>query len=244
MATSTDLLKKIAESIEFEKTPQNQQTIDHLLIEIDRLRENRPSIVLAKGKTRRSVQTIQKVIKYSFEVFLEEGHAGLTLRKVADRAGIAVGNLTYHFPSKRILLNTIVSEKTAEYLDDHAAQIRKDRDDPLKALLNIVGYHVRRAVNDTDLFYQLWGYAGSSDDARIALHLHYSAFGAIIYLLMYLSNPNLSNNEIRRYTWQIGGLIEGYKIFMGIAQNAEAHHAINAAEEDVRRLTKLIIMGE
>jgi AcrR family transcriptional regulator len=53
---------------------------------------------------------------------LEHGNAGVTMRKVAEKAGISLGNVTYHFPTKRHLLLSLIGGLTVEY-EDHFNKI-------------------------------------------------------------------------------------------------------------------------
>src|SRR5678816_1519794 len=49
------------------------------------------------------------------EVLVRQGYKQLTTRRVAELAGMTVGNLTYHFPSKRELLRALIQRLVAEY---------------------------------------------------------------------------------------------------------------------------------
>ena len=48
-------------------------------------------------------------------VLLRDGYERFTTRKVAAKAGMTVGNLTYHFPSKRQLLGSLIELLLGEY---------------------------------------------------------------------------------------------------------------------------------
>jgi len=43
-------------------------------------------------------------------VLIEDGYGGFSMRKVADKAGISVGNLTYHFPTRAGLIHAAVRQ--------------------------------------------------------------------------------------------------------------------------------------
>ena len=51
------------------------------------------------------VENIKEIIaEASRELFNSEGYQKVTMRQIADRCGISVGNLTYHYPRKEDLL--------------------------------------------------------------------------------------------------------------------------------------------
>ena len=51
------------------------------------------------------VENIKQIIaEASRELFNANGYQKVTMRRIADRCGISVGNLTYHYPHKEDLL--------------------------------------------------------------------------------------------------------------------------------------------
>lgn len=203
------------------------------------IRENRPTASLAVGKTDKTGETIRKIIDAAREIFTREGHGGLSLRKVAEDAGIAVGNLTYHFPTKRSLLNAILCEALADYIDEHLKQFETSRDTPFDILLNIVEFYVRNARQSHRFFYQMWGYAGCDEQAKDMVRTLYRPIGRFIYYIVRASNPKLKDAEIRQAVLQIFSLEEGYKLFIGMGPDDDT--ALSTAEQDIRWLTERIV---
>ena len=194
---------------------------------------------MCNGKTDKTRNTIERILTAATSVFIEHGHAGLSLRKVADEADIAVGNLTYHFPTKYALIDSIMREALADYVEAHLEQFEMGRDEPLDILLNVVEFYVSNARNSHRLFYQLWGFAGSSEEARTLVRDLYRPIGRFIYYLVRAANSELNDTEIRQAVLQIFALEEGYKLFIGMEPNDVG--AIQTAEADIRALTLKII---
>ena len=92
---------------------EKNKAIDAIRGHLTALRESRPSLVLANGRPQKIRAKIEAIVASSREIFIQEGHAGLSLRRVADHAGIAVGNLNYYFPTKRSLLDAMLRETLA-----------------------------------------------------------------------------------------------------------------------------------
>ncbi len=220
-----------------EKRPDSGLIIAHL----EELRSNRPSIVLANGKTAKAGETIRKIIAASREVFTELGHAGLTQRDVADAAGIAVGNLTYHFPTKRSLLEAMLYETLSDYVEEHLHLYAANRDKPLLVLLDVMEAYVRNARHSHRFFFHMWGYAACDEEANATVRYFYRANGRFIYFLVRAANPKLDHIQVRRATLQISSLEEGYKLFIGVV--ADDNTAIAAAEHDIRILIEKIVMN-
>ncbi|MHB1929074.1 MAG: TetR/AcrR family transcriptional regulator [Acidimicrobiales bacterium] len=55
-------------------------------------------------------QTRRRILDAALAVIGEHGVGGLTNRRVARRAGVALGSLTYHFPSQRDILREALTD--------------------------------------------------------------------------------------------------------------------------------------
>lgn len=210
-----------------------------IITHLDDLSGERPSARLTEGKTDRTKQTIKKILTAARDIFTRDGHAGLSLRKVADHAGIAVGNLTYHFATKNELLDAMLREALADFVEAHLEQFQPDKDAPIDILLNVVEFYVRDARTNYGFFFQLWGFAGSNDEARAKVRELYLPIGRFIFYLVRAANPKLSEDEIRQAVLQIFSLEEGYKLFIGMGPDNAS--AIRSAEQDIRSLTRRIV---
>ncbi|PQA87529.1 TetR/AcrR family transcriptional regulator [Hyphococcus luteus] len=218
---------------------ETEKALAAILTHLSELQRARPTVQICDGKTGRTKTTIDKILKAANLVFTRNGHGGLSLRKVAEEAGIAVGNLTYHFPTKHALLDAMMREALADYVEAHLAQFQADEDEPLDILLNVVEFYVRNARESHQFFYQLWGFAGSSEEAREMVRGLYRPIGRFVYYLVRAANPKLTDSEVRQAVLQIFSLEEGYKLFIGMGPDTAP--AIQNAENDIRDLTLRII---
>lgn len=231
----------VIESQETAPADRNK-AISSIVSDLNNIRDNRPTASLSAGKADKTSDTIKKIITAARDIFTHEGHGGLSLRKVADEAGIAVGNLTYHFPTKRSLLNAILCEALADYIDDHLKQFETGRDTPFEILLNVVEFYVRNARESHRFFYQMWGYAGCDEQAKDMVRTLYRPIGRFVYYLVRSANPKLNDVQIRQAVLQIFSLEEGYKLFIGMGPEDDT--ALSTAEQDIRTLTERIVFPE
>ncbi len=88
---------------------------------VERARRGLTSAIPAAARSARSVETRQSILEASERVLERVGYAAFTSRKVAEEAGIAIGNLTYHFPSKAALTEALIEHVLAGYVDRIAA---------------------------------------------------------------------------------------------------------------------------
>ncbi len=190
-------------------------------------------------KPERGTQTIERILEAAHCVFVNEGHASLSLRKVAQEAGIAVGNLTYHFPSKQDLIEAMLQRTLASYVDLHLTHHQSADVPEIEVLLNVVEFYVRNARENYKFFYQLWGYAGISEEARATVRNLYRPIGRFVYHLVRAANPALDDMQIRRAVAQISSIEEGFKLFIGLGP--DDLEELKWAEADTRALVRRIV---
>ncbi len=61
---------------------------------------------LSKGE-----RTRQAVLEAAYELFLEQGYAATSMRQIAERAGLALGGIYNHFPSKEAIFSEIILDR-------------------------------------------------------------------------------------------------------------------------------------
>lgn len=71
------------------------------------------------------MKTKQKILNAALTVLMEGGFKALTQTRVADKAGLSQGHLTYHFPTRSQLLTAVVDE-TKTRMEKELATIPKD----------------------------------------------------------------------------------------------------------------------
>ncbi len=203
------------------------------------LSRQRPSLKYAGAHSAKGARTIHAILKAAEDVFTEYGHAGLSLRQVAARSGVTVGNLNYYFPSKRALLDAMLRESLADYVDAHIEQVSGDDVSPMEALQRVVAFYMRTARERHRLYFQIWGFAASDEDAKELVAELYRSVGRFIRALIAAANPDLSDEEARRAVITIFSLEEGMKLFIGLSP--EGDPTLEYAEEEVQRLTLQIV---
>lgn len=216
-----------------------RQAIQSIEDYLQEMRASRPSVRLAADRSAKGALTLKGILDSARRIFIREGHAGLTMRMVAEEAGVVVGNISYYFPSKRALLEAMLREELADYVEEHIRQFEADRDSPLEILLNVVTFYVANGRASHRFFFQMWGYAASDENAKAVVAELYRPIGRFVYYMVKAARPDLSNERIRQVVLQIFSLEEGVKLFIGMGPDEDA--ALRTAERDIRDLTQRII---
>ena len=74
-------------------------------------------------------ETRRQILDAATTVLRTDGHGGLSLRRVADEAGVGLGHIHYHFGSRRALVLSVLEDQNAKRLERQAAMY--DRELPL-----------------------------------------------------------------------------------------------------------------
>ncbi len=103
--------------------------------------------------------SFNQIVDTAESVLAQDGYHGLSTRKVADLCGISVGNLTYHFPNKMLLIEAVMTSVCDRY-DRNRAEIwlHKDNLNPQDYIGNLISWMIEDAVTQetSALFLELW----------------------------------------------------------------------------------------
>src|SRR6202158_6103447 len=109
-------------------------------------RLSRPKVPSMRADAQRNKKLIVQAAR---EVFATEGLAA-PIDEIAERAGVGIGTLYRHFPTKEALFEAIVTAKL-EYLLE-LARGRATATDPGNALFSFLGEFAQQASAKHDLF--------------------------------------------------------------------------------------------
>ena len=92
------------------------------------------------------------LIKAGVEILSNEGIEGLSLRKVAQHAGVSHNAPYFHFPDKQSLIAAISTEGFKQLYSELDAAISPHANDPKRQLQEGAWAYVQFAMNNTDTF--------------------------------------------------------------------------------------------
>ncbi len=158
-----------------------------------------------------------RVLKAARQTLIRDGYAQLSTRRVAARAGISVGNLTYHFPGKQSLMRALVQS----LVEDYGAQIERILTDVSnkgpERLEALVDWLVRDAASTPTmrLFRELWVMALHDKAAARAVDDFYDAAMARASELLKAARPELSGSERDKLILLCAMISEGSSVLFG-----------------------------
>ncbi len=182
-----------------------------------------------RGKAR-----MENILKAGQKILVTEGHAALSLRRIADELGISNGNVTYYFPNKDSLLRGLIEDLQATHDAQFERENRQFPDEPMGRYQSYVDYVIEDSKNPVTraFFYQLWALSTHNAVARELRGRVYKQFiGQVLGVLTPLTTHlDAAERHTRALTFVT--LIEGAHVTMEFG--SELVEDRQALEEAVR----------
>ena len=109
-------------------------------------------------RDRRGATTRNCILEHTVGVLVQSGHRGLTMRAVAESAGISLGNLTYHFATKQKLTEALIDHLLADYVSSLTRILQTGEARSLGDVKRLVEWHIRDSASreTSALFREIW----------------------------------------------------------------------------------------
>lgn len=169
------------------------------------------------GVYSRGTETVDLILKAALEVLIDEGAEAFTLRRIATRSGMKVGNLSYHFPRKEMLIQLLLEELLDYYeslLDETARQPGLSPEQQLNIMIEICIDDIG-SKRTTHLFTELWALANHNPVVAERVATFYRAAHGQIAQVVAPLNPALAPDEVMAVARFISASMEGTTIFVG-----------------------------
>ncbi|MEZ5920029.1 MAG: TetR/AcrR family transcriptional regulator [Parvularculaceae bacterium] len=151
------------------------------------------------------------------DVLVEEGYPRLTMRNVADRAGMTVGNLSYYYANKDNLLRDLLEAVIQGYVEDFdeiAAATERPPEERFSEMIRFVVLDLA-TKETTGFFPALWALAAHDEFAAQEMAKVYEIERNIFARVIAEIRPDLSKRARDLVALFISASIEGHTVFIG-----------------------------
>ncbi|MGA1806324.1 MULTISPECIES: TetR/AcrR family transcriptional regulator [Sphingobium] len=169
------------------------------------------------GIYARGSETVDQILKAALDVLIDEGADAFTLRRIAARCDMKVGNVSYHFPRKEMLIQVMLDEMLESYDKLLEEMVRKPgltAEERLKLVI-ILCLEDIQTKRTTHLFTELWALANQSEFVADRVRLFYSKVHEVIGEYVAQINPALTPDEVHSVALFISASMEGSTPFLG-----------------------------
>lgn len=166
-----------------------------------------------RALTARGRHAIDKILGCAIDIFIAEGYGGLSMRKVATKAGLALSNLQHYFANREALFGALMKRTIDEYEQSYESFLSDASLTPEARFEEVIRMLVEdcKKPRTQSLFVNMWALAQTEDFARQIVEEAYVHQRRRISNFVEAVNPALSAQEIAcraaLITCQIEGLI-------------------------------------
>ena len=155
-----------------------------------------------------------QIIQSAIEILTHEGAPGLSMRKVAERSNMSLGNLQYHFKTKETLLEALLEfflNECRRQSSEFFAELTGSPEEKLKHLMRY-GLENQQFAEWSGIFKELWAMAERNAPIKRNLGRYYREyFKAIVELLRSVS-PKPDELKLHKAAAVLLTFLEGYSV--------------------------------
>ncbi|MFE0027471.1 TetR/AcrR family transcriptional regulator [Amycolatopsis sp. NPDC059021] len=165
---------------------------------------------MRRTQEQRSAATRARLLEATIDCLVEEGYAGTTTTRVAERAGVTRGALVHHYPAKADLVTAAVRHLATARTDLAQAELERLRaaDDPVG-----IGLDLLWSVHSGPLFratVELWTAARSDAELRAQLReVEQLVTGALLEFVAGLYPELAADREVRHWLYTAMDVVRG-----------------------------------
>jgi AcrR family transcriptional regulator len=171
-----------------------------------------------------ATDTRQVILGAAEEVLVKVGYAKFTTRKVAAAAGIAIGNLTYHFPNKMDLTEALIDYVLERYLEHIRAPLIAKSGTGVGAhpLSELLRWSMADSVTPRigRICRELWAMAVHQKFAARAMDEFYRRMIRAAVEVAQAAHPSMTQQEALHLTYLMAVLSEGAVVVFGTLPEA------------------------
>jgi len=196
------------------------------------------------GTYARGAETVDAILTAARTVLIDEGAGAFTIRRIAAECGMKVGNVSYHFPRKEMLVQILLDELLENYdklLDSRVRQPDLSSEQKLRLIIVICLEDIA-GKRTTRLFTELWALANQNEFIAERVRAFYQKVHDFIGEYVAILNPTLSADEVHTVALYISASMEGSTPFLGFQKpwSGKMPEYINIAAVALVALAKTI----
>jgi AcrR family transcriptional regulator len=169
------------------------------------------------GRYAPGVEAVESILQAAANILVEDGYPGLTIRRIALACATGVGNVSYHFPTKQVLIGALLDSILH---DLHSVSQAIYDDESISAeerLKKVAIFWISdlQTKYTTRIFPALWAMAGHDAMVAAAIEEFYDSGQRRLSGLIAQLNPALPAEERHILAVYFTSVMEGMTIYGG-----------------------------
>ncbi|KAF0171519.1 MAG: betI1 [Alphaproteobacteria bacterium] len=167
--------------------------------------------------THSGKDTAERILDAAISVIVEEGYGALSIRTVAQRASVGIGNLQHYFPTRSDLVRAALSRALEEFEVGVAARGRDQATSPeerMRVAIEVILDEQKRS-GSCRLFWELWALAAQDEQIAAAMDGFYRTYVDKVADLVGELRPGIPRARAQRAGAAVTSLLEGASLLRG-----------------------------
>ena len=176
-----------------------------------------PNLAGRPGTYLRGTETVDAILKAALRVLINEGAGAFTIRRIATECGMKVGNVSYHFPRKDLLIQVLLDDLLVSYdklLEHRVRQPDLSAEQRLRLLIVLCLEDIA-GIRTTRLFTELWALANHNPFIADRVRAFYQKVHDFIAEYVTALNPAVAPDDVKTVALFISAAMEGTTPFTG-----------------------------
>ena len=171
-------------------------------------------MIAAQQRSAKSREPVEVILRAAHELLAFEGYPSFTIRNIAKRAGISVGNVQYYFQSKNALLQELLLFVTERYNREYRRVFSKTADTPKDRFYAFIDFLLTDMTEPLrrGFFFQVWALAPSDNFVEECMEQSFARYREAVSDLIAELVPGLTKAERDKRASAIQSLIEGTQL--------------------------------
>ena len=172
----------------------------------------------SRAKKNKGIQKAEEILETAARILVEEGYAEMSMRRIARKSGITIGNLQYYFPTKDELWKSLLHREFRQYDEAQSTWLSKNQEtSPENPLIHAIDYLLanQKDPRSCSVYWELWALSTHNAEADRVMREVYARYISNIQELVAIANPKLTKLRAGRIATLIVSFIEGISLFRG-----------------------------
>ena len=183
-----------------------------------------------------------EILRAAEGLLREGGLDGFSMRRLADRVGIKLASLQYHFRSKGLLMEALIERSAEIYHQDLMRLLRRLGDQPKALFEAVIDWMCEVNTEGGNLDFQLWALAAHDPIANAALDRYMTSYRELLFELMAAINPKQKAPTRWRRAALISTMIEGSLLIIG--EGRLPHKELSGLANETRRAALMLALSD
>ncbi len=140
----------------------------------------------------------QKILNAAFKCISERGYASVSLRDIADEAGVVLSQLNYYYKNKEGLFTEIIKTLTQQYLNEIEDNLKKG-DTEKEKMMHLIEYFQEMLKERPELFKLLFDLTSMALWSESFKELLNDLFNNVVNLIETYIINDFSDERILKY---------------------------------------------